>query len=194
MLLLVVLAASVANTVYGTRAPSRMLRVEGPPVRYQDCKLKFGPWPPNLPKGSTAWSDGQHANMSSFLISFTPKGVKGIETEWVSFLTKDKKTPSYAKFAHGTITGRMKSKTVWRVNDPNNMPYVRVGGTYNRYGLDSISFFDSNENQYIWGDFENPASTHFFSPKNKGYVVGFFGANNKTHLTQIGVCMSGPRR
>lgn len=107
-----VLAASVANTVYGTRAPSRMLRVEGPPVRYQDCKLKFGPWPPNLPKGSTAWSDGQHANMSSFFISFTPKVVKGIETEWVSFLTKDKKTPSYAKFAHGTITGRMKSKVI----------------------------------------------------------------------------------
>lgn len=80
----------------------------------------------------------------------------------------------------------------WPVSNPNNVPFTRVGGTYNdKYGLDTISFFDSNNNQYIWGNYENPGKNAFFSPANKGYVVGFFGASNKTHLTQIGVCVSG---
>lgn len=79
----------------------------------------------------------------------------------------------------------------WPVKDPNNVPLVQVGGSYNdKYGLDTISFFDSNNNQYVWGNYENPGKKTFWSPENRGYVVGFFGANNKTHLTQIGVCMS----
>lgn len=81
----------------------------GPPVPFKACQTKYGPWPKTVPKGSTAWNDGQHANMSSFLISFTNTGVKGIKTQWVSFLTANKKTPSFATFAHGTITGRQKA-------------------------------------------------------------------------------------
>ncbi|KAG0629399.1 hypothetical protein M758_1G100800 [Ceratodon purpureus] len=195
LLLLGLLAASfVASGVHGARAPSRMLVAQGPPVKFQNCDIRYGPWPSKIPKGSTGWQDGQHANMSTFLISFTNQGIKGIETEWVSFLTADQKTPSFAKFAHGTITGRTKAKITWKVKDPNNMPFVQVGGTYNQYGLDTISFFDSNNNQYLWGNYENPSKTSFLSPANKGYIVGFFGANNKTHLTQIGVCMSGRRK
>jgi len=86
-----------------------MLATTGPPVRFEECKLKYGPWPKSIPKGSTGWQDGQHANMSSFLISFTNTGVKGIKTEWVSFLTKDKKTPSFVTFSHGTVTGKQKA-------------------------------------------------------------------------------------
>jgi len=86
-----------------------MLATTGPPVRFQDCKLKYGPWPPSIPKGSTGWQDGQHANISTFLISFTNTGVKGIKTEWVDFLTKDQKTPSFVTFSHGTVTGRQKT-------------------------------------------------------------------------------------
>ncbi|KAG0579346.1 hypothetical protein M758_4G092900 [Ceratodon purpureus] len=194
-IVLLLLGLFAASGVYGTRnAPSRMLAVEGPPVRFLDCEHKFGPWPPTIPKGSSGWQDGQHGNMSTFLISFTNTGIKGIQTKWVSFLTADQTTPSFVTFTHGTVTGTQKATFTWKVKDPTNTPFVRLGGSYNtKYGLDTLSFIDSNNNQYTWGNYQKPGPKSFFSPAGQGYVVGLFGANNKTHLTQIGVCMSGPK-
>ena len=112
-----ILAASFGSVVFGL-APSRMLRVEGPPARYQACQKTYGPWPPTVPTGSdpAGFSDGQHANMSQFVLSFTDKGIKGIKTEWVDFLLANKSIPSYTTFSHGTVTGRKKATVSSNLN------------------------------------------------------------------------------
>lgn len=81
----------------------------------------------------------------------------------------------------------------WQAGNPGNVPFVQVKGTYTKAGLDSLSFVDSNQNTYIWGQIDpipGVARKSFSSPPNKGFIVGFFGANSKTALTQIGVCVS----
>nr|PNR55606.1 hypothetical protein PHYPA_006503 [Physcomitrium patens] len=61
--------------------------------------------------------------------------IKGIKMQWVSFLTSDPTIPSYATFSHGTVTARRKAQ--------RNQRQIR--------GLDTISFIDSNNNQYRSG-------------------------------------------
>lgn len=119
--------ASVASGVYGARAaPSRMLATTGPPVRFQDCAHKYGPWPRTIPKGSTGWQDGQHANLTKLLISFTNTGIKGIKTEYVSFLTADGTTPSFVSFSHGTVTGRQKATVSKQMSGRSSPPIVII--------------------------------------------------------------------